>query len=122
MRGWKIFPVSSKLIWASLQSQDGVYRAAKSVDAGETWEVQTIATGRPTGPNVQGIGFLDERTGWVGGFFGGMFATIDGGKTWTEVPAGSYGTINRFEKVGASMFTAGGRSGVLRYDAPAGKR
>jgi photosystem II stability/assembly factor-like uncharacterized protein len=111
---WKIFPLSSKLIWASLQSQDGTYRAVKSTDAGDTWTVQTIATGRPEGPGLQGIGFFDENTGWVGGFFQGMYTTTDGGRTWTDAGVTDR-TINRFEHVGKTMITASTR-GVLRYD------
>jgi photosystem II stability/assembly factor-like uncharacterized protein len=116
---WKLWPISATLIYAALQSQDGIYRTAKSTDAGDTWEVQTVATGRPQGPAVQGIGFLDERTGWVGGFFQGMYATTDGGRTWAAVPLADR-TINRFEKVGATLFTAGTR-GILRYDGRIGR-
>ena len=112
---WKIFPVTAKLIYASLQSQDGIYRIAKSTDAGDHWEVLTVTTGRAIGPGVQGIGFLDANTGWVGGFFAGMFATTDGGRTWSEVPMVDR-TFNRYEKVGPVIFTAGTR-GILRYDS-----
>ena len=111
---WKIFPVSSKLIYAALQSQDGVYRVAKTTDAGDHWDTLTVATGRPNGPAIQGIGFLDANTGWVGGFFPGMYATIDGGKTWTAVQP-TDAVINRFERVKKTLITAGSR-GVLRYD------
>ena len=48
-----------------------------------------------------------------------MYATTDGGKTWSEVP-GPDVMINRFEKVGRSLFTAGTR-GILRNDPAAGK-
>jgi photosystem II stability/assembly factor-like uncharacterized protein len=112
---WKLFPIDSKLIYAGLQSQDGVYRVAKTTDGGEHWDTLTVATGRPMGPAIQGIGFIDANTGWVGGFFVGMYQTTDGGKTWTFVPVRD-GIINRFAKVGNSLFTAGSR-GVLRYDA-----
>jgi photosystem II stability/assembly factor-like uncharacterized protein len=111
---WKFFPISSTLVYAALQSQDGIYRTAKSRDAGETWEVQTVATGRRLGPGVQGIGFIDENTGWVGGFFQGLWGTTDGGRTWGEVPIPD-ATVNRFEKAGSTLFTAGSR-GILRYD------
>ena len=111
---WKIFPVTARLIYVALQSQDGIYRVAKSTDAGQTWEVQTAATGQPQGPGVQGIGFIDANTGWIGGFFQGMFTTTDGGKTWAPL-AVTDRTINRFEKVGNTMFTASTR-GILRYD------
>ena len=111
---WKIFPIGARLIYASLQSQDGIYRIAKSTDGGDTWAVMTVASGQPQRPGVQGIGFLDENTGWVGGFFQGMYATTDGGQTWTPVPLMDR-TINRFERVGRTLITAGTR-GVLHYD------
>ena len=111
---WKIFPISKDLIYASLQSQDGVYRIARSTDLGEHWELITVATGQPMGPGVQGIGFVDANTGWVGGFFRGMWTTSDGGKTWTQVQMDD-GTINRFEPVGKTLITAGTR-GVLRLN------
>ena len=111
----KLWPINQKVLYASLQSQDGVYRALKTVDAGEHWDTLIVATGRPQGFGVQGIGFLDENTGWVGGFFRGMWATTDGGKSWNAVQQ-SDATVNRFEKVGSTMVTAGSR-GVLRYDA-----
>jgi photosystem II stability/assembly factor-like uncharacterized protein len=112
---WKLFPITSKLIYAAMQSQDGTYRVAKTIDGGEHWDVLIAATGRPAVPAVQGVGFIDEHTGWIGGFFAGMYATTDGGKTWTAVPTEDV-MINRFEKVGRSLFTAGTR-GILRYDA-----
>jgi len=113
---WKVFPVTAKLIYTALQSQDGIYRVAKSTDAGETWTVQTAATGRPNGPAVQGIGFLDENTGWIGGFFNGMFGTTDGGRTWTpvEIPGG---TVNRIVKDNGHVLVTASTRGILRYDA-----
>jgi photosystem II stability/assembly factor-like uncharacterized protein len=112
---WKLWPISAKLIYASLQSEDGIYRIVKSMDAGDHWDTLTVATERPKGPGVQGIGFLDENTGWVGGFFRGMWATTDGGHTWTQTQT-TDGTINRFARAGGTIFTASTR-GVLRYDA-----
>jgi photosystem II stability/assembly factor-like uncharacterized protein len=111
---WKLWPISKKMIYASLQSEDGVYRIAKTTDAGEHWDTLTVATDRPKGPAVQGIGFIDEKTGWVGGFFQGMYGTTDGGKTWTflNVPTA---VVNRFEHVGKTLITAGSR-GVYRFD------
>jgi photosystem II stability/assembly factor-like uncharacterized protein len=111
---WKIFPITQKLIYAALQSQDGVYRVAKTTDGGEEWQVLTVAKDQPPGPGLQAIGFLDAKKGWVGGFFQGMWATRDGGKTWTRVDIPD-GTINRFERVGSTLITAGTR-GVLRLE------
>jgi photosystem II stability/assembly factor-like uncharacterized protein len=112
---WKIFIVSPRTIYAALQSQDGVYRIAKSTDGGERWNILLVATGQPQGPGVQGIGFIDAERGWVGGFFQGMFATTDGGRTWAQVRTPER-LINRFDLMGSTLFTASSR-GILRYDA-----
>jgi photosystem II stability/assembly factor-like uncharacterized protein len=115
---WKIFPVSAGVIYVSLESLDGTDRVVKSVDGGETWSIQIVATGQPVGVAVgslQGIGFLDVNVGWVGGFFTGMFATTNGGVTWSPVSVTS-ANINRYRRVGNTLFTAGTK-GVLRYDA-----
>ena len=113
---WKVFPITDKLIYSALQSQDGIYRIAKSLDGGETWQVLTAAEGRPQGPGVQGIGFLDANTGWIGGFFPGMWTTTDGGKTWAELDMGDR-TINRFVRVGSTLVTAG-TQGVWLLERP----
>ena len=96
---WKIFPVTPKLIYVALQSQDGIYRVAKSTDAGDNRDVQIVATGRLPGPAVQGIGFLDDRSGW---WVGSSRAWTGPRRrsTWTPVPM-SDRTINRFEKSAA---------------------
>jgi photosystem II stability/assembly factor-like uncharacterized protein len=113
---WKIYPVSASVIYAALASTDGTYRVGKSVNGGETWSVQQVAIHQPAAPRsgLQGIGFLDENVGWVGGFFGGMYATTNGGFTWHAVPGGGE-NINRYRKVGSTLFTAG-TQGILRYD------
>ncbi len=49
-----------------------------SRDNGEHWEVQYT---RQTLP-LNGVFFLDDRTGWVVGEFGSILATNDGGKNW----------------------------------------
>ena len=80
---WKIFPAAPGVLYVSLETDDGLYRVAKSTDNGESWHSQTVATNQPLGlstiSGIQGIGFLDANVGWVGGFFTGMFATTNGG-------------------------------------------
>jgi photosystem II stability/assembly factor-like uncharacterized protein len=112
---WKLFPINKKLIYASLQSQDGVERIAKTTDSGEHWDTLTVATGQPHSPGLQGIGFLDENVGFVGGFHRTLYATTDGGKTWAEVSTIDLGLVNRFERVGKTLITAGAK-GVYRFD------
>jgi len=112
---WKFFPVSNRLIYASLQSQDGIYRIAKSTNAGDTWEVLTVATGQPMGPAVQAVGFLDENHGFVGGFFDGLWETKDGGKTWAPVVLGQRDRmVNRFQIINKT-FTTAAHAGIWTF-------
>ncbi len=115
---WKIFPITSQILYASLENFDGTNRVAKSVDGGESWNVQIVATGQVLGTagGLQGIGFLDANTGWVGGFITGMFRTTDGGASWSKVDLTS-ALINRFRRQGSTLITAGTK-GVLQYRAP----
>ena len=112
---WKIFAVNTRVIYAALEAVDGTHRVVKSVDGGDNWEVQIVATGQPAGARLQGIGFLDVNVGWVGGFFTGMYATTNGGKSWSSVSVTS-GRFNRYRRAGSTLFTAG-TQGILRYDA-----
>lgn len=111
---WKLFPVSTDVIYAALQSEDGVYRVAKTTDGGEKWHTMTVAVGRPPGAGIQGVGFLDANRGWVGGFFFGMYATTNGGRSWVAVPTPD-AVINKYVRAGTALLTAGTR-GILRYD------
>jgi photosystem II stability/assembly factor-like uncharacterized protein len=97
--GWKIHFVTDQLGYVALES---FTRAAilKTVDGGETWA--RIEVNDPQGnANLEGIGFLDENTGWVGGWGSASFTegfsstTRDGGGTWHD--ANEIGRfINRF--------------------------
>lgn len=49
-----------------------------SPDLGKTWEVQKTDIAVP----VNGIHFLDDKTGWLVGDLGNILNTTDGGKTW----------------------------------------
>jgi photosystem II stability/assembly factor-like uncharacterized protein len=112
---WKIYPVSDQVIYVALASTDGTYRVGKSVDGGEEWSVQIVVSGQQPDPRsgVQGIGFLDEEVGWVGGFFNGMYATTNGGATWHWVTTPG-GLVNRYRLTGGQLYTAS-TAGVLRY-------
>jgi photosystem II stability/assembly factor-like uncharacterized protein len=97
--GWKIHFVTDRLGYVALES---FTRAAilKTVDGGETWT--RIEVNDPQGnANLEGVGFLDEDTGWVGGWGSAGFtegfssATRDGGTLWQD--ANDIGRfINRF--------------------------
>jgi photosystem II stability/assembly factor-like uncharacterized protein len=97
--GWKIHFVTEQLGYIALES---FTRAAilKTVDGGESWI--RIDVNDPQGnANLEGVGFLDDEIGWVGGWGSSNFtegfssATVDGGNIWQD--ANQIGRfINRF--------------------------
>jgi photosystem II stability/assembly factor-like uncharacterized protein len=100
--GWKIHFIDERVGYVALESFE---RAAvlKTTNGGDSWT--RIDVEDPQGNvNLEGVGFVDENTGWVGGWgvakvgdprAGFSSATSDGGKTWQN--ANDIGRfINRF--------------------------
>ncbi|HEY4004121.1 MAG TPA: YCF48-related protein [Pseudonocardia sp.] len=100
--GWKIHFIDDRVGYVALESFE---RGAilKTTDGGDSWT--RIDIDDPQGNvNLEGVGFLDESTGWVGGWgvafvgddqAGFSSSTTDGGKTWRD--ANDIGRfINRF--------------------------
>jgi photosystem II stability/assembly factor-like uncharacterized protein len=122
--GWKIFFLNDRVAFISLENfLDGAI--LKSVDGGMTWKRVRI-NDRQRNANLEGVGFVSEDKGWVGGwgdidFLGGSTSkTEDGGKTWDN--ANEVGLrLNRFRFFGNPV-TVGYASGdtVYKYsDQPA---
>jgi photosystem II stability/assembly factor-like uncharacterized protein len=110
---WKLFVVSSTTVYAAIEDHDGTFRVARTTDRGLTWHTMVAATGRGNAA-VQGVGFVDGGTGWIGGFFRGMYMTADTGRTWTPVPVAA-STFNRYARAGSALVTAGS-AGIFRYE------
>ena len=128
--GWKLHFIDERIGYVALESFD---RAAllKTTDGGHSWTRLDVHD--PQGNvNLEGVGFVDESTGWVGGWgvatvgdpqAGFSSATTDGGTTWRD--ANDIGRfINRFRFFRGAEPT-GYASGltVYRYSAtppPAG--
>lgn len=85
---WKIHFPSRRVGYATVQNYEpGTSRrlVVKTEDGGATWrELPLVDDARV---REFGIGFLDERTGWVGTSTGG-FETRDGGASWAPVEMG----------------------------------
>ncbi|MFK7845139.1 MAG: T9SS type A sorting domain-containing protein [Rhodothermales bacterium] len=104
---WKISFPSDQVGYISLQrnSQTPIY-FVKTTDGGATWEEKIFYQSYYF---VQGIGFINETTGWIGG--NSSFPTMqttDGGETWYSADFGA--RVNRFRFLGDSLGYAVGRS------------
>jgi hypothetical protein len=122
--GWKIFFLNDRVAFISLENfLDGAI--LKSVDGGMTWKRVRI-NDRQRNADLEGVGFVSEDKGWVGGwgdidFLGGFTSkTEDGGKTWDDANEVGF-RLNRFRFFGNPV-TVGYASGdtVYKYsDQPA---
>ena len=76
---------------------------ARTDNAGKTWSgVPAPLTGSPDGSTgVSGIRFLNTQDGWA--FGPGLYATRDGGRTWTPVATGGL-RVTDLETVGSRVF------------------
>ncbi len=104
---WKMSWPSPRVGYATVQSYDEMTSNTKRVivkttDGGKTWaEIPLI-----TAPGIQqfGIGFIDEKRGWVGCKAGG-YQTRDGGTTWSPVAFGR--AVNKIRVVKDRVFAIG---------------
>jgi photosystem II stability/assembly factor-like uncharacterized protein len=104
--GWKIQAIAPSTIVISLQNyRDGAF--LRSDDDGKTWSRMRI-NDRQRNSNLEGIGFLDGRRGWVGGWgdfkYEGGFTSVtsDGGLNWDCDNCVLF-RINRFRFIGSPV-------------------
>ena len=127
--GWKIQFVTDDFVVVALEN----FKAGAiliSENGGTSWVRQEIrnASGEMINGNLEGVGFLDRQTGWVGGWgdvavsSGRTSGTVDGGRTWSnltntwpkplmedhclaDVDQGQY--LNRFRFIGNFGYASG---------------
>ncbi|MBW4573146.1 MAG: hypothetical protein KME31_35855 [Tolypothrix carrinoi HA7290-LM1] len=121
--GWKIFFLNENIGFVSLENfTKGAI--LKTTDGGKTWKRLRINDPQEN-VNLEGVGFVDENHGWVGGWgynfpqdpTGFSSETKDGGKNWEDAnQIGQF--INRFRFFGNPV-TVGYASGktVYKYSA-----
>ena len=100
--GWKIQFLTPQIGFVSLEN-DTAAAILKTTDGGQSWKRIPI-TDPQRNVELEGIGFINEQVGWVGGWGHGFMAdtpdgttsgTTDGGATWFD--ANGVGRfINRF--------------------------
>lgn len=84
---WKLQVLDSNtdVIFGSVFSiQPFPGKLIKSTNAGEDWNSYDAPE-----TDVQAVGFINENTGWMGGYTTGFYETQDGGQTWTNLGVGS---------------------------------
>lgn len=115
--GWKIQFLNEMVGFVSLENFDQG-AILKTTNGGKTWKRLRINDPQENA-NLEGIGFIDENQGWVGGWgdadFEGGFSseTKDGGQNWQDAnQIGQF--INRFRFFGDPV-TVGYASGKTVY-------
>ena len=108
---WKLSFPSRNVGYVSLQrNNDTPIFFVKTTDGGLTWEEKVFSLSYQF---IQGIGFLTEDLGWIGGNSSfPTFETTDGGDSWHSAEFGS--RMNRIRFLGDTLAYAVGRR-VYRY-------
>lgn len=104
---WKMSWPSANVGYVSLQ-QNASYNTVvfyKTTDGGNTWlsnGIPLATIGSPASFALQGIGFVSETEGWMGGssstavsYLQGFIRTTDGGLTWNSAGYNNTRSINR---------------------------
>ena len=130
--GWKIQLVDDSFVVVACENF-ACGAILVSDDGGATWQRHEIrdAAGQLINANLEGVGFVNKQTGWVGGWgdvstsSGRTSGTTDGGVTWTDlttswprpldvetvdlcandIDRGQY--LNRFRVVGDFVYASG---------------
>ncbi|MBS1493984.1 MAG: T9SS type A sorting domain-containing protein [Bacteroidetes bacterium] len=103
--GWKIQFVNRQLGYIAIENFSGGF-FLKTTDGGMNWSSTTI----PGQVNFEGIGFVNETTGWIGGWGSNnhmpTIETTNGGVSWHQ--AGWGFNVNRFRFINDTLAYAVG--------------
>ena len=79
----------------------------KSVDGGQNWVSKPVPD-----TDIQGVGFITENHGWMGGHHTGFLETFDAGTTWTTTGFG--GNLNRVQVFNENLVYCSG-AGIYKF-------
>jgi hypothetical protein len=88
-RGWVIGPAGTAGHCGAQQNSPICTSVARTQDGGQTWSglPAPVAQGPEKAAGVSGIRFADDEHGWA--FGPDLWATADGGESWSRVPTGN---------------------------------
>jgi len=98
---WKISFVSRDVGYVSIERHSGLAYIIKTTNGGLNWADKVFRT-----YDEEGIGFINENTGWIGGWTGPTYETTNGGNNWYQTNWGYY--INRFRFINDTLAYAVG--------------
>ncbi|MBZ0269120.1 T9SS type A sorting domain-containing protein [bacterium] len=105
--GWKITFPSPSVGYVSVERNTPPQSILKTTDGGDTW-VELPAPDE----HQQGIGFITDNVGWLGGPGNPTYTTTDGGATWTAIDFMQ--NVNRIRVLHEGLAYAVGRR-IYRY-------
>lgn len=112
---WKISFPSRNVGYVSLEKSGSPTYFLKTTDGGMTWQEKLFLNQSYI---MQGIGFINESTGWIGGSTlptKYSYRTTNGGETWDSV--GILKNVNKFILINDTIAFAVGRT-VYRFGTP----
>lgn len=107
---WKLQILFSNpdVMFGAVQSFDPFNgKLIKSEDGGQSWIGRDVPD-----PFIQGVGFITENHGWMGGHYSGFLETFDAGQTWTDTGFG--GSLNRFQVFSENLVYCSGHA-IYKY-------
>ncbi len=112
--GWKLFFISDSIGFVSLerrtQNPGGVFYL-KTTDRGTSWNENYFVQDY----DVEGIGFANSAVGWIGGWSGPTYQTVDSGKTWNLFSmSNQMQNLNRIRRVNDTLMYGAGTQ-IFRY-------
>lgn len=114
-RIWKLQALTHQLIVGSIEPlfyPDSV-NMIRTADGGNSWTILHAGSiPRTAAIGTQGIGFITPAHGWLGGYYDGIFETVDSGKTWQHLSFGY--DLNRMFVLDSNHVFAGGHA-VYKY-------
>jgi photosystem II stability/assembly factor-like uncharacterized protein len=95
---WKISFPTHNIGYVSIEDAGIATPFLTTTDGGMTW-VKRLASSSPG--DLEGVGFIKEKLGWLGGWNNSVLSTTDGGNSWTQTKDGP--NANRFRFFGDTL-------------------